>query len=482
MRCTLNFPRFSSALFVIAALAAIPGRAFATTPVVTVTSPTSGSQDSSPVNFTAPDCSSGIAAMRIYTAPGVGAYTTDSNSFDVNLNLAAGSYNTVVQAWDNCGGVGKTPVNITVTGMSLPSPRFLYSSDSIGNLIYGFNVDPSTGVISPTSQVSVPTGSSPNRIASDKGGFRLYVTNTDSKDVAGYFINRNDGSLSPVPGSPGAVSGDPVDIAVHPSGDYIYVPVFVTPDVNYVYAFAIQANGSLVPVAGSPFATNFPSPFNTEQATAVAIDPTGSFLYVTAYASSYVDAYVINKSNGALTPVAGEPFFLNGDIHQGGAQSLAFAQGGQHLVVPGWFDRYVTVFDVNASTGALTNAPGSPIPLQGSADTADITAIAVDPTDRWWYLYELFDNYGGLATLTAQDTAEQAAPGQCGSVVVADPSGKFVYATGTTDASCTGNPPGAILGFSVNQSNGTLTPLPGSPFPSQNSDYLLGAGGLVVTP
>jgi hypothetical protein len=79
--------------------------AFATTPIVTVTSPANGSQDASPVNFTAsassPDCATGIAAMRIYTSPGNGAYTTDSDHLDVNLTLAAGSYDTVVQAWDN---------------------------------------------------------------------------------------------------------------------------------------------------------------------------------------------------------------------------------------------------------------------------------------------------------------------------------------------------------------------------------------------
>ena len=37
-----------------------------------------------------PDCSAGIESMRIYTAPGDGVYTTDSNHLDANLTLAAG--------------------------------------------------------------------------------------------------------------------------------------------------------------------------------------------------------------------------------------------------------------------------------------------------------------------------------------------------------------------------------------------------------
>jgi hypothetical protein len=77
-----------------------------------------------------------------------------------------------------------------------------------------------------------------------------------------------------------------------------------------------------------------------------------------------------------------------------------------------------------------------------------------------------------LATLTAQDTAERVNMTNCGDIVRADPSGKFVYAIGNTtgNVGCGGSP-GAILGFSVNQSNGTLTPLSDSPFASPNADY-----------
>ncbi len=59
-------------------------------------------------------CAKGIAAMRIYTAPGVSAYTGNSNQLNTYITLSPGTYNTVVQAWDNCGGVGKTPITISV--------------------------------------------------------------------------------------------------------------------------------------------------------------------------------------------------------------------------------------------------------------------------------------------------------------------------------------------------------------------------------
>ncbi|MCU1296707.1 MAG: hypothetical protein JWO91_985 [Acidobacteriaceae bacterium] len=84
-------------------------------PTVVVFSPGTGSFGA-PVFYeayaTSSSCKSGIAAMRIYTAPGVNAYTTNGAHIETFINLKPGRYNTVVQAWDNCGGVAKTNVAI----------------------------------------------------------------------------------------------------------------------------------------------------------------------------------------------------------------------------------------------------------------------------------------------------------------------------------------------------------------------------------
>jgi polyvinyl alcohol dehydrogenase (cytochrome) len=92
---------------------------FTPAPAVTVTEPVNGSSVTSPVRFTAssanPDCANGIASMRIYSSPGVNAYTVNGSSLNTSIALSAGTYNTVVQSWDNCGHVGKTFVTITVT-------------------------------------------------------------------------------------------------------------------------------------------------------------------------------------------------------------------------------------------------------------------------------------------------------------------------------------------------------------------------------
>ncbi len=86
---------------------------------VTVTSPGNNSSVSSPVKFVASattSCSKGVAAMGVYTAPGVLAYKVNGASLNTTLNLSSGTYNVVVQDWDNCGGYAKTPITINVSG------------------------------------------------------------------------------------------------------------------------------------------------------------------------------------------------------------------------------------------------------------------------------------------------------------------------------------------------------------------------------
>jgi hypothetical protein len=86
---------------------------------VFVTSPASNSTVGSPAHFVATattSCSAGVQSMGIYTAPSKLAYTVQGASLNTSLNLAPGTYNTVVEEWDKCGGVATKPVTITVSG------------------------------------------------------------------------------------------------------------------------------------------------------------------------------------------------------------------------------------------------------------------------------------------------------------------------------------------------------------------------------
>ncbi len=86
---------------------------------VSVTAPANNSQVATTVQYVATattPCAKGVAAIGIYTAPNVLAYVVAGSKLNTELNLNPGTYQTVVQEWDNCGGVGKANVAITVQG------------------------------------------------------------------------------------------------------------------------------------------------------------------------------------------------------------------------------------------------------------------------------------------------------------------------------------------------------------------------------
>jgi len=87
---------------------------------VSVTSPANNSTVQGPVHFeasaTTSTCSQGVGSMGIYPAAYQLAYSVGGASMNYSLPLAAGTYNTVVVAWDKCGGATTAAIKITVTG------------------------------------------------------------------------------------------------------------------------------------------------------------------------------------------------------------------------------------------------------------------------------------------------------------------------------------------------------------------------------
>ena len=458
--------------------------ASATTPVVTVTLPTNNSTVPSQVHYVAtassPQCAKGIAAMRIYSAPSVGAYTVNSNSLDTNITLSPGTYNTVVQAWDNCGGVGKTPVTIIVKGTSVGGgqpAKFLYSTDYVSGKVYGYVINPTTGALTPNGQNPPWAHWGPTRVASDKGGYRLYIVNQGSKDVNGYFINRSNGYLSSVPGSPFSIGEQPIAIAVHPSGKY----VFVTAINNAVYALAVQSDGSLKLVAGSPFPTQF-------DPQALVVDPTGKYLYVSDSQTNRIDAYSIGATDGTLTPVPGSPFVEPNSGGCVGAIDMAVDASGQFLVVPA-VCLGTEVYRINAADGSIAQVPGSPFPIPASEGPFVALSVAIDPLERFVYVSAQYchsgcsvftETYGFNAQTGALNFLKDSIGG-CSTWVRADPSGNFVYTLGETNG-CTGNANGNLIqGLWLDPSTGALISVPGSPFSSPNPDFEYKVG-LAITP
>ncbi|HZQ17110.1 MAG TPA: beta-propeller fold lactonase family protein [Terriglobales bacterium] len=464
--------------------------ASATTPVVTVTSPAPGTSLGSPINYVASAsssaCSKGISAMRIYTASGVNAYTISANSLNTNINLPPGSYSTVVQAWDNCGGVGKTTVNIKVTKNNLAPAKFLYGTEFKAGRIAEYVVDPLTGSIKPTSQGSIWAHWGPVDIASDHWGNHLFVANDGSHDLNSYVINRSSGNLTNAPGSPVPLTGPGLRVVVQPSGQFVYATSNNSSEVGEISAFAVQSNGSLKPVPGSPFA----EPSATVGA--LAIHPSGKYLYAGVDGAGNVGAiavYEINQTNGALTPV-GSPFPVP---TYPGCSSFCYPQPddlqadptGNYLYAAQGPQDAVAAFKIDQTTGTLTNLPGSPYPertFNTDSTPEDPIRLGINPNGK--FLYTADDEGDTLSVWTLnkstgvpsweaslQPCSDPNVPGILVPYTVAvDPSGSFVYTQGDQTNGCN-TPAGSqpvMAGFSMNQGNGYLFSVPGNPFVNSN--------------
>ena len=277
---------------------------------------------------------------------------------------------------------------------------------------------------------------------------------------------------------------NPTDVAVHPSGHYVYV----TANSNWVYAFQVQSNGSLTMVPGSPFST-------VSKPEALAIDPQGKYLYVSSYpasstpATSEVDAYTISSTDGALTPVPGSPYVEpNSPYCSNGAWDMAIHPSGNFLILPNMCEGIV-IYQIGRSTGTLTLVKGSPFP--NPFPTGVIQSVAMDPMGQYLWISDMFCQSGcsvetdiwKFNATTGVPTFTGTGISACGLLERADPSGKFLYAIGDTtpNSNCNSGQTPGIWGMSVNRSNGGLTNLSGSPWASPNSDFFT-TDGLAITP
>ena len=465
--------------------------AHATTPVVTVTSPGSGASVGSPVRYVASasssSCAKGISAMRIYTASGVTAYTINSNKIDTNINLPKGTYSTVVQAWDNCGGVGKATVNITVSSIFLAPPKFLYATEFKAGKIAEYVVNPLTGSIKPTSQGSTWAHWGPVDIASDHWGNHLYVANQGSHDLNAYFIDRSTGNLTQVSGSPFALAGIGHRVVVHPSGKFVYVSSASGSSSSFaINGFAVQSNGSLKPVPGSPLVYS--------GSWSLAIDPKGRYLYAASQSNGAgaVAAYAISQTDGALTPIAGSPFVVpvgscdaSKDFCQQTPTDLAVDPQSKYVYAVLGMESALAGFAIGQTTGSLSNLPGSPYPEQSPEGNfcpfnafgacPDSWTESIDPNGKFIYVADsqfndisIFKLSESTGVLTFGGTSGNTQGGVCVPYTVdVDPSGTFLYSLGISQSGCT-QASNAVLGFSINQGSGNVLSVPGSPFPNSS--------------
>lgn len=177
----------------------------------------------------------------------------------------------------------------------------------------------------------------------------------------------------------------PTAVNVLGSGSYVYVSAYdssVTPNVGYIFGFAVGSGGVLTPLPGSPYAAGV-------QPSAVASDPSSSYVYVTDYQKASVLGYAV-AGNGSLTAMTSGA---------GGSNSFPAGNGPSGIVVnPTYSYAYVsnavdsTITAYSISHGALTRL-GSSSAGGSYATGAQPVAIGIDPsTNRFLFTANFLDN------------------------------------------------------------------------------------------
>ena len=166
----------------------------------------------------------------------------------------------------------------------------------------------------------------------------------------------------------------PTAVNVLASGADVFVTAYdssVTPNVGYVFGFSVGSGGVLAALPGSPFAAGV-------KPSAIASDPTSTYVYVTDFAGGNVLGY--NAKSGSLAPLGGSPF------HAGNQPSAIVVDTAYpYAYVTNSQDSNVTAYSIS-STGALSSIGTYATGLQP-------IAIGIDPsTEHFLYAINFLDN------------------------------------------------------------------------------------------
>jgi 6-phosphogluconolactonase (cycloisomerase 2 family) len=169
-----------------------------------------------------------------------------------------------------------------------------------------------------------------------------------------------------------------------PQQQYVFGSVPVTSATSQVAAYAKNGqNGALSSVASSPFADNL-------QGGAMAIDGLGRFLFVINTSTSNISMFQIDQSTGSLTQVPGSPFATGPTENLSMAPTspvcLAAERSGQFLYVGYQFGNFSKQGAINEYLIDAANRQLVPLAGQPTTDIAS-SPIGMVTDPRGLHLY-----------------------------------------------------------------------------------------------
>ncbi len=176
--------------------------------------------------------------------------------------------------------------------------RFLITADKGLNRMLIFRFDALMGELTPNepSFAPLPPGSGPRHFAFHPNGRWLFTINEQGATITTFSWDAKAGTLQPtssVPVRPSTVTtGSTAEIAVHPSGNFVYGS---NRGHDSIAVFSVGANGALTLVEYESTRGQTPRNF--------AIDPTGRWVIAANERSDTLAVFSIEQKDGSLSPV-----------------------------------------------------------------------------------------------------------------------------------------------------------------------------------
>jgi len=313
-----------------------------------------------------------------------------------------------------------------------------------GRGIHQFQVDRSSGALTPSSVYEL--GTSPNCVALNAAGTRLYSTNETDRvgpnnegTVSAFAINRDDGQLTLLNTVPSGGAG-PTHLSIHPSGKFALV-------ANYfggsVAVLPILSDGRLGPATdvkqdagtiGPKKATNAPagshafSGHDRTHAHMIQADAAGRFVLHADLGLDRIFVWKFNERAGTL--IANDPPFVSlppGD----GPRHFCFHPNGRWFYSIQEEGSTVVLFNYDAANGRLMARQTISSLPPGFAGSNFCSEIMVSPDGRFLYAgNRLHDSVGIFSVgLTGELTfvGEEWTRGNYPRSFNFDPAARFFY-------------------------------------------------------
>jgi len=143
----------------------------------------------------------------------------------------------------------------------------------------------------------------------------------------------------------------PCALAIDPTGRYVYV-VDEANNEGYGYQINYLGSGYTTPLVSNPFTTGL-------YPVAITIEPRGKYVYIANYNSNTVSSYSLNSATGAL---GGSAAVGNFTVSTGPTCVTVEPALGEYLFTSNRLDNSISGGKLNPDTGQLNAVPNTPFP------------------------------------------------------------------------------------------------------------------------